>query len=124
DFVRVDYSIPAGYEAALGLLADPDRRPTAIVAGCDEIAIGAIIAARQLGIQVPSQLSLAGIDGDSLAPMFGLTTLEQEPAAQGALAVETVLDRLSRDDANPADDRMVIPASLAVRTSTMAPLES
>src|SRR5690606_25798448 len=58
DFVRVEYSIPAGYDAALTLLAAPERRPTAIVAGCDEIAIGAITAARQLGINVPAQLSV------------------------------------------------------------------
>lgn len=121
DFVKVEYSIPGGYEAALKLLADPDRRPTAIVAGCDEIAIGVITAARQLGIQVPSQLSVVGIDGHSLAPMFGLTTLEQEPSVQGELAVKTVLERLARDDADPADDRIVMPATLAVRTSTTAP---
>lgn len=121
DFVRVDYSIPAGYEAALTLLADPDRRPTAIVAGCDEIAIGAITAARQLGINVPSQLSVVGIDGHDLAPMFGLTTLEQQPAMQGELAVKAVLERLTHNDSDPADDRMVMPATLAVRSSTMAP---
>lgn len=121
DFVKIDYSIPAGYDAALSLLADPDRRPTAIAAGCDEIAIGAITAARQLGIHVPSQLSVIGIDGHDLAPMFGLTTLEQQPATQGELAVKAVLDRLARNDSAPENDRMVMPATLAVRASTMAP---
>ena len=38
------------------------RRPTAIVGVCDEVAIGTIIAARRLGIQVPSSFSVVGID--------------------------------------------------------------
>ena len=62
DFRATTFSVPGGYEAALALLADPATRPTAIVAGCDEIAIGAITAARQLGIVVPRELSIVGID--------------------------------------------------------------
>lgn len=121
DFRRVPYTVEGGYEGALAVLADPGTRPTAIVAGCDEVAIGAIIAARQLGIQVPAQLSIVGIDGHSLAPMFGLTTLEQFPARQGARAVNVILDRLTSHAADPADNRITMPVALAVRTSTTAP---
>lgn len=121
DFRKVPYTVEGGYEGALAVLADPGSRPTAIVAGCDEIAIGAIIAARQLGIQVPAQLSVVGIDGHNLAAMFGLTTLEQYPARQGARAVSVILERLANQEANPTDDRIVMPVTLAVRTSTTAP---
>ena len=125
DFHPVPYSVPGGYEGALTVLADPATRPSAIVAGCDEIAIGAIIAARQLGIQVPAQLSVVGIDGHSLAPMFGLTTVEQDPAGQGRRAVQEIIARLGRpadDSAHPSsEDRIVIPVTLRVRTSTTAP---
>ncbi|GAA3736638.1 LacI family DNA-binding transcriptional regulator [Leifsonia bigeumensis] len=120
-FRAVPFSIPGGYTMALQVLADPRLRPTAIVAGCDEIAIGVIIAARQLGIQVPSQLSIVGIDGHDLSPMFGLTTLEQFPARQGAMAANVVLDRLSGHAEEPIDNRITMPVAFAVRTSTTAP---
>lgn len=116
------FSVPGGYSAALSLLADPRSRPTAIVAGCDEIAIGVIVAARQLGIQVPAELSVIGIDGHDLAPMFALTTLEQFPSRQGSRAVELVMELLADDGDNaPEQQAIVMPVTLEVRRSTTAP---
>ena len=117
------FSIPGGYAEGLALLADPHARPTAIVAGSDEVAIGVILAARQLGIAVPEQLSIVGIDGHELAELFGLTTLAQDPRGQGALAVDVVMAEL-------AGERPIVdftwrryPARLVVRRSTTAPPE-
>jgi DNA-binding LacI/PurR family transcriptional regulator len=121
DFRRVPYSVPGGYDGGLTVLADPTSRPTAIIAGCDEIAIGVMIAARQLGILIPSQLSVVGVDGHTLAGMFGLTTLEQHPAAQGRAAVEAVLDRLNGNTPAGKPSRIEMPVNLVVRTSTTAP---
>ena len=120
DFRAVPFSIQGGFAGALSVLADPTSRPTAIVAGCDEIAIGVIVAARQLGIQVPRQLSVVGIDGHPLADMFQLTTLEQVPSLQGAAAVGLVLPRLENAPV-PVPGRITMPMSLAVRGSTTAP---
>lgn len=115
----VPYTVLGGYEGALEVLADPGVRPTAIVGGCDEVAIGAIVAARQLGIRIPSQLSIVGIDGHADAAMFGLTTVEQDPEEQGRHAVELVLGAL---DGAPLEPRhRAHPVRFAVRTSTTAP---
>lgn len=124
DFRAVPFSIPGGYAGGLAVLADPGSRPTAIVAGCDEIAIGVIIAARQLGIQVPAQLSVIGIDGHQLSEMFGLTTIQQHPSAQGALAVELVLERLSARSRAEPDEHLIVPVDFTVRRSTTAPPRS
>lgn len=124
NFRAVPFSIPGGYEVALQVLADPRQRPTAIVAGCDEVAIGVIVAARQLGIQIPTQLSVVGIDGHTLAPMFGLTTFEQFPTNQGTRAAELILERLNRSadhDGTQSGLRITMPVSLVVRSSTSAP---
>lgn len=120
-FRAVPYTIPGGYAGALAVLADPGSRPTAIVAGCDEIAIGAIIAAAQLGIQVPAQLSVVGIDGHNLADMFGLTTLEQHPSLQGSRAVDLIMERLAAEPVVLEDERITMPVTLNVRRSTTAP---
>ncbi len=94
DRTRTEFTIAGGYATGLAVLADPRHRPTAIVAGSDEVAIGVIVAARQLGITVPGQLSITGIDGHELAAMFDLTTLAQHPNAQGGVAVGLVMDEL------------------------------
>jgi len=121
DFRSTNFSVPGGYEAALALLADPASRPTAIVAGCDEIAIGAITAARQLGIVVPSDLSIVGIDDHPYSAMFGLTTVRQRPGEQGEHAVDLVV-RAMADTDEPFDSRAIdIPIGLEVRSSTTAP---
>lgn len=123
NFRAVPFNIPGGYEGALKVLADPRQRPTAIVAGCDEVAVGVIVAARQLGIQIPSQLSVVGIDGHTLAPMFGLTTFEQYPSRQGSTAASIILETLAGagQGETPSELRRTMPVSLAVRGSTTAP---
>ena len=112
-------SVPGGYAIGLAVLADPRTRPTAVFAGSDEVAIGTIVAARQLGIQVPNQLSVVGIDGHELAEMFALTTLAQDPAEQGATAVRLAMAGI---DGAPVDRVWTpFPVRLEVRGSTRAP---
>lgn len=111
-----ELSMPAGYEAAVDLLSDPSERPTAIVGACDEVAIGAIIAARRLGILVPSELSVIGIDDHVNAEMFALTTLRQVPREQGATAVELLMRHI--EDATLDPVTVMIRPRLVVRNST------
>lgn len=110
-------SLPGGYSAAVDAL-DARDRPTGLVAVCDEVAVGAIIAARRLGIQVPGELSVTGIDDHEYAEMFSLTTLEQRPRLQGAAAVDLLLDHI--DDPGKAAVTVQMKARLIVRGSTQA----
>jgi len=119
-FYACELSIPGGYEMGRSLLGDPRRRPTAIFAASDEIAIGLIVAARELGIVVPSELSVIGIDGHPYADMFRLTTLEQHPRNQGRLAVTSLLTDLDRRAAG-GEVSTVLPTNLVMRSSTSAP---
>jgi DNA-binding LacI/PurR family transcriptional regulator len=116
-----EFSMQGGYRSTLALLADPTHRPTAIFAGCDEIAFGAIVAARQLGVQVPAALSIVGIDGHDNAEMFGLTTLDQNPKGQGELAVRLIMDELLLPRADFPSEHFTVDAALTVRSSTTSP---
>ena len=113
---RCELTLPAGYAAAVDLLSEPGDRPTGIVAACDEVAIGAIVAARRLGIQVPSRLSVIGIDDHEYAEMFSLTTLHQSPRDQGAQAVAMLVDRIEDPTLPPEEVRLK--PRLVVRNST------
>lgn len=120
DFREAEFSVPGGYQVGLSLLGDPRTRPTAIFAGCDEIAIGIMIAARQLGISIPQDLSIIGIDDHPMAEMFGLTTLAQRPGSQGDRAVELLIQQIEHADAPVPDEHVVLPTQLIVRQSTAA----
>ncbi len=117
-----ELSMPDGYLAAVDALGDARNRPTGLVAVCDEVAIGAIIAARRLGIHVPGELSVIGIDDHDLADMFSLTTFRQRPREQGAAAVDLLLARISDPDREPQP--YYLPTRLVVRSSTSSPPEN
>jgi DNA-binding LacI/PurR family transcriptional regulator len=115
-----DFTLQGGHAAALRLLSDPHDRPTAIFAASDEMAIGAILAARDLGLEVPRDVSIVGVDGHDLAEFFGLTTVAQYPMRQGRTAVEVLMTELHPAvDAEPFDTPL--PFDLIVRSSTAPP---
>jgi DNA-binding LacI/PurR family transcriptional regulator len=118
--IRSEVSMPGGYGAAVELLGDRRVRPTAIVGVCDEVAVGAIIAARRLGIKVPEGLSVVGIDDHAHAAMFSLTTLQQRPRQQGRAAAQLLLRQL--DDPEAPTSRLYETSALVVRSST-APID-
>ncbi len=111
-------TVPGGYGAAVELLGDRRTRPTAIVGVCDEVAVGAIIAARRLGLRVPEHLSVVGIDDHSYAEMFSLTTLQQRPHQQGRAAVQLLMWQL--EDPTAPTHRIYESSPLIVRNSTAA----
>lgn len=112
-------TMPSGYEAAVDLLGNRRTRPTGVVGVCDEVAIGTIIAARRLGIAVPTELSVVGIDDHQHAEMFSLTTIRQQPREQGRAAVRLLLRQLD-DPGAPVED-VVAASALVVRSSSAAP---
>lgn len=113
-----DATMLGGYSAAVRLLGDRKTRPTAIMAVCDEAAIGASIAATRLSIGVPTDLSIVGIDDHEHAEMFALTTVRQQPRVQGRKAVELLRERMAD---HTLTREVVMPSDLVVRSST-APL--
>ncbi|SEI91356.1 LacI family DNA-binding transcriptional regulator [Demequina mangrovi] len=115
-----DFTIQGGYEATKQLLGDPRAHPTAIFAISDETAIGAILAARDLGIRVPDDLSVIGIDGHELGEFFELTTVDQHPVEQGRLAAQALLAEL-RPDKAATPIAVDLPYELKVRRSTAVP---
>ncbi|AWB85497.1 LacI family DNA-binding transcriptional regulator [Mycetocola zhujimingii] len=122
-FRPADFTLPGGYEAAKQLLGSPRNRPTAIVASSDEMAIGSILAARDLGLHVPQDVSIVGIDDHELSTFFGLTTVAQFPLRQGEQAVEALMEYLEPDKDAPASAGVPLYYELIVRSSTARPPE-
>ncbi|QJU54677.1 LacI family DNA-binding transcriptional regulator [Herbiconiux sp. KACC 21604] len=120
-YAATPFDIPGGYRVGKQILGDPRRRPTAIFAAADEVAIGVILAARELGISVPDDLSVIGIDNHPLAELFGLTSIEQRPDLQGEQAVDWVIRQLEQPGWAPPVNHTVLPVRLVMRSSTAPP---
>jgi DNA-binding LacI/PurR family transcriptional regulator len=118
DIVKVagPYTEEAGAQAAAELLAR-DILPTAVVAGNDHAALGLVGALGRAGVAVPDQVSVTGYDDSRLARLsfLDLTSVRQDPAELGRLAVECALSRIEgRQDVRECR----IPVTLTVRSST------
>ena len=118
--VESDWAVEGGEAAAAFLLDLPDR-PTAVFAFNDNMAIGALRAARARGLRVPGDLSVVGFDDSDQATTAtpALTTVRQPVAAMGRIAVSLLLRLLE----NRRGEGMSIELQthLIVRDSTAAP---
>lgn len=109
------FTVSGGHEAATRLLALPER-PSALFAASDEMAMGAVQAARRAGLRVPQDVSVIGIDDHEMAELMDLTTVAQPVAAQGVLAAEMLLAALA--DPERPRPAVVVPTELVVRGTT------
>jgi DNA-binding LacI/PurR family transcriptional regulator len=108
-----------GREAATALLAG-EPRPTAIVALSDELALGVLDAAADLGLDVPADLSVTGFDDTPAAALARppLTTVRQPLRRKGEVAGHKLLDLIA--GRRPTRARR-LPTELVVRGSTGPP---
>lgn len=96
-----------------------EPRPTAVLCMSDELALGAIRAANELGLSVPGEVSIVGFDDTPAASWSDppLTTVRQDLVAKGRQAGELALRML--DGARPGRP-VTIDVELQVRGSTAA----
>ncbi len=109
----------AGLLAAREILALPDgHRPTALFGANDYIAQTCAIVARERGLEVPRDLSVAGFDGVEMQPEFtvGLTTYEQPMARVGRHAARLLMHRIQTPSRPTV--HLVLEGKLVPREST------
>jgi len=90
--VQGQFSFESGVKAARQLLR-LKQRPTAIFAADDDMAVGAIWAAAEAGVQVPGDVSICGFDDTTIATRVWplLTTVHQPVRDMGKRATEELL---------------------------------
>jgi LacI family transcriptional regulator len=97
-----------------------ENPPTAIVCGNDYLAIGCVLMAREMGIDIPGDVSITGFDDIDLARLLhpGITTMKVPDALVGEMAGRYFIDVLQGKPGHLGD---VPAAELIVRGSTSHP---
>ena len=113
-----DFSEHSGYVATQRILASHPL-PTAIFAGNDVVAYGAMRAINDAGLRIPDDISLCGFDDDYLSRYLNppLTTMALPAAGMGSAAVSLLMSRLDGDEDVPFPSKVVLPAQLSIRSS-------
>jgi LacI family transcriptional regulator len=114
-----DFTEVGGHAAVRGLLekASGGTMPDALVCANDEIALGAMRAARESGIAVPGRLAITGWDDIPAAALVtpALTTVRQPMRELGATAAALLTERISTDRQTPR--HVLLPTSPVYRAS-------
>jgi LacI family transcriptional regulator len=114
------YTEASGYEMTGLMLADPER-PTAIFAGNNFIAFGAMQRLHEAGLEIPHDMSIVVFDDLPQGWVLPFLTVISQPAYEiGKQAAELMLERLAGD--TPAAPRTILlPSNLIVRRSSAPP---
>lgn len=103
-----EFTVEAGYRAAMRMLKE--HCLDALVCANDASAIGALTAARELGVDVPGSLSIVGFDDIEMAgwPMFNLSTVNN-PINKSVEHVIRLLERRLADPASQSETLLIDP---------------
>lgn len=103
DLVEWGDSLPEHGAAAMDRLARVRPRPTAVFATVDELAVGAIAQATRLGLAVPEDLSIMGVNDLEMARRTNppLTTIRIPTEDMGRAAVQRALELMREPNQRP-----------------------
>ncbi len=107
------------------LTLPPSERPTAVVLGNDEMALGFMGAVQAQGIKIPDDVSVVGFDNIVEGELWwpGLTTSSQPARQMGREACRLLLEEIESDDLEIAPP-LELEMELVVRQSTSVPAGS
>jgi LacI family transcriptional regulator len=113
-----NFSENGGYEATKRLLAKRISF-TAVYAANDEMALGVYKACLEIGIKIPDQLAVVGVDDNRISRYITpkLSTVNQPKTKMGTAIVEKLIEWLEHDEI--ASDRVQkIDSELIIRESS------
>lgn len=116
--METEFSEQAGFDAMVHLM-QLSNRPTAVFAANDILAIGALKAAQMLGLHVPEDVSIIGMDDIYAASITSppLTSVAKPKYAIGERAAELLVARMNEDDSAPPQ-HLLLACRLIKRGST------
>ena len=89
--------------------------PEALIVAGDEVAIGVMTEAEKLGIQVPEDLAIIGLDNQPISQVLQLTTIDQNLKKKNKKAFE-MFYRQTNDESSK-QEKVEIPYELVERST-------
>jgi DNA-binding LacI/PurR family transcriptional regulator len=122
--IHTEFTVEAGLQG-WQQIAKCTPRPTAVVCGNDEIAVGVLQALAKEKINCPAEISVVGFDDSRWATRVipPLTTVRQPMAQLGRTAAELLVNRLQNADETKVEHRL-FPVEIIDRQSVAAPARS
>ena len=116
-FVEADFTVMGGYQAMMSLLSLPVP-PTAVFIANNQMTIGALKALKEKSIKTPEQIAVIGFDDHELTDLIDppLTVISRDAHLQGAIAMQTLLERIKGGNQFPPK-RIKVDVRLLVRGS-------
>lgn len=117
----------AGGREAMDAIGEMDEPPTAVFCLSDEVALGLMGRASEIGVDVPGDLSVVGFDDHDLSPAFGLTTVRQPVSQLGGRIARYLLGNLGEAGIGHEPGihgHVEVPVELIVRRSTSQPRQT
>jgi LacI family transcriptional regulator len=107
-----DFTENSGYQAMQKLLA---QRPDGVFIASDMMAIGAMRAIQEAGLNIPNDIAVVGFDDNPNSARLNppLTTMRQPTQRSGSMAAEMLIDMI--ENPNPAPRRMILSTELVIR---------
>lgn len=115
-----NYDFKSGKNALVQLLKQSKKVPDAIYAASDDIALGAIIALKELGYKVPGDVSVVGFDNIELTRYTSpsLTTVSQDKVMIGTEAAKHLISLINKQTNRSPGIVKRVPVELIIREST------
>ena len=104
-------------EEAMGLLLDLLDPPTAVFAGNDLVAAGALTAAQRRGLLVPGDFAVVGYNDIPLAQRLRLTTIRVPMHEFGRQSARILLEQVA--SGSPSGERVIFEPEITVRATTV-----
>lgn len=116
-----DFDERSGLEAMTSLL-ERKERPTSVFIASDEVALGALKAAKMAGVPMPDELAIVGFDDLPIAPYVepALTTVRLPAREIGAVAARALIDAVSHPSGRRKPST-VLTTELVIRDSSGSP---
>ena len=110
------WTVESGHDATRRILATR-KPPTALISSSVELALGALLACRELGVRIPDGLALATFDDAYFAELLDppLTAVAYDPFDVGEQAASLLIDAIRDGGSKPR--RVTIPVDLVTRRS-------
>ncbi len=107
----------SGYKHMQDMLGRKNRRPTAVFAGSDDLAIGAISCAKDNSVNIPEEISIIGFDNSKMTPFVrpALTTVSQSFDEIGRKTIEMLVKYIN--DPTLKAEKEWVSHSLEIRKS-------